>query len=567
MKETGVLNRLFQELRIIYNHSDADWLFREVKKLMASYGKDAVILEKRKKYQDSILLDEKDSILITYPDAIRKEGEKPLKTLLRFLEKRVKKSITGIHILPFFPSSSDGGYAVINYKEVDPRLGDWDDIQNISRDYRLMVDLVLNHASSKSAWFQNFLEGNKDYRDYFISYDKNLDMPKVFRPRETPLLTPFETAMGEKWLWTTFGADQIDLNFKTPEVLLRMIGIFLFYLSKGVEIIRLDAIGYVWKESGTSCVNLSKTHQIVRVFRSILEYVAPYALILTEANFPYKENVAYFGEGHEANMVYMFSLPPLVIDAFARKDTTYIREITNRTRQELLFFEFLASHDGVPLLSAKKLLRPEHFGNLLELTKKHNGYISYKTKNGIEEPYELNISYLDAIDDPNIGDDPDAVKRFVASQAIMLSLKGIPGIYLHSLLGSRNYYEGVEDSGEKRAINRQKLWEQDIDTMLANEDCLSHRVYYAMIKLIDASRKIRALHPYSTKQVLDSDRRLLVIRREFEGEAVRTIINVSEDPLTAMDYSGKKDLISHEMFNGSIEPYGVYCIESDPSAK
>ena len=446
MSSVKILKHIKNILTVIYSREKANEVFRDLKNLIDVHGRSDTIRKKRKKYNDRVLLNEKDAVLITYPDTIYQEGEKPLVTLLRFLKNHVKDAVTGVHLLPFFPSSSDGGYAVIDYKEVDPRFGTWKDIREIASAYRLMIDLVMNHVSSESGWFQGFLRGDKRYRDYFIWSDSEIEMPKVFRPRETPLFSKFETAVGKKYVWTTFSTDQIDLNFKNPEVLLKIIDILLFYLSQGVEIIRLDAIGYVWKEPHTSCVNLSKTHQIVKLLRRILEYVAPYALILTEANFPYKDNISYFGEGHEANMVYNFSLPPLVVDAFAREDVSYIREETKGYRHDLLFFDFLASHDGIGLSSGKEIFRKVDFENLLRITKAHGGLISYEVKDGIKVPYELNISYFDAINNPNQADDQLAVKRFIASQAIMLALKGVPGIYIHSLLGSRNYTRGVEDS-------------------------------------------------------------------------------------------------------------------------
>ena len=423
-----VLRHIKQILRVIYSKEHSESIFAELKNLMDDYKDDSLISAKRRNYEHLDLLSEKDAILVTYADTIYQEVEKPLVTLRRFLKGHVKDAFTGVHILPFFPSSSDGGYAVIDYKEVDPELGSWEDVKGIASDYRLMVDLVLNHVSSKSEWFLGFVRGNRRYRDHFIWSDKQPEMPEVFRPRETPLFTKFDTALGEKWVWTTFGADQIDLNYKNPEVLLRIVDVMLFYVSQGAEIIRLDAVGYIWKEPHTSCVNLSKTHQIVRLLRSVLEYAAPYALILTEANFPYKDNIAYFGERHEAQMVYRFSLPPLVIDAFSRKDTSYIKKITNRKRQDLLFFDFLASHDGIALPAAKEILSKEDFDGLLRLTKAHGGLISSRSTKSGKEPYELNISYFDAVNDPDAADIPLDVARFMSSQAIMLALKGVPGI-------------------------------------------------------------------------------------------------------------------------------------------
>ena len=558
MSPNKTLKQIKNILTLIYSREKANRIFGDLKNLMDVYGKSETIREKRKKYADRVSLDEKDAVLITYADTIYRKEEKPLFTLRHFLKQYVKDAVTAVHILPFFPSSSDGGYAVINYKQVDPRFGSWEEIRKIALEYRLMVDLVMNHVSSKSKWFQGFLRGDKRFRDYFIWSDTEIDMPKVFRPRESPLFTKFDTAIGEKYVWTTFSADQIDLNFKNPEVLLKIIDVLLFYLSQGIEIIRLDAVGYIWKEPHTSCVNLSKTHQIVKLLRRILEYIAPYVLIVTEANFPYKDNISYFGEGHEANMVYNFSLPPLVMDAFTRKDTSYIRKETNRHRQNLLFFDFLASHDGIGLSSAKEILKKTHFENLLRITKAHGGLISYEVKDGIKIPYELNISYFDAINNPNQASDPLAAKRFLASQAVILALKGVPGIYIHSMLGSRNYYRGVEDSGIKRMINRERLSQDAIDPILSDVHSLRSQVLASFLQLLNDRKQIRSFHPSGTREVLDIDNRLLVIERQFKGERVCVVINVSDDTVKLPEYSGNFDLITRTLFNGKVVPYGVY---------
>ncbi len=551
-----VLNQIKQLLQLIYEE-DSGLILMKLKSLMDVYRDDRSISEKRRKYEHLDLLSEEDAILMTYADTIFREGEKPLVTLRRFLNEKVGDAFTIIHILPFFPSSSDGGYAVIDYKEVDPELGDWKDVKDLASDYRLMVDLVLNHVSSRSEWFRGFLRGDRRYRDYFIWSDKKLEMPEVFRPREAPLFTKFHTVRGEKWVWTTFSADQIDLNYKNPEVLLMIVDVMLFYISQGAEIIRLDAVGYIWKEPHTSCVNLSKTHQIVRFLRGVLEYVAPYALILTEANFPYKDNIAYFGERHEAQMVYRFSLPPLVIDAFSRQDTSYIKKITNRKRQDLLFFDFLASHDGIALPAAKEILSQEDFDGLLKLTKTHGGIVSFKSTGNGHEPYELNITYFDAINDPGSYDISLMVKRFMASQAIMLTLKGVPGVYVLSLFGSRNNFEGVKESGIKRMINRKKYQAEELEASLTDPQSLGHLVFSNFLNMLDLRKRIPALHPSSKRRVLDSDRRLLVISRSFKGKSIHIVINVTENQLLLNEYKGRRDLVSGRFFNGKVEGYEV----------
>ncbi len=557
----NILRQIRQILRIIYSKDVADRIFGPLKNRMDVYTREEGIRFRTKKFGQRPIISEKDSILITYADTIYEENEKPLKTLHKFLTRYVKDTITGVHILPFFPSSSDGGFSVINYKEVDRRLGEWRDVRRISRDYHLMVDLVLNHVSSKSKWFQRFLAGDKRYRDYFIWYDSPVEMPEVFRPRETPLLTRFETAMGEKYVWTTFSADQIDLNYKNPEVLMRIIDVLLFYLSQGAVIVRLDAIGYVWKEPHTSCVNLSKTHQIVKLFRRILQYVAPYAMLLTEANFPYKDNVSYFGEGDEAHMVYQFSLPPLVLDAFVRRDTYHIQNLARRTREDLLFFDFLASHDGIGLPGARGILTEDQIKDLVDHTIKHGGFVSYMMVKGKKQPYELNITYFDAINDPKDPGDTLQVQRFMASQAIMLLLRGVPGIYIHSLLGSRNYREGVEKTGIKRMINRQKVRLEEVENSLRDNHSLRRQVLESYLRLLDSRKRIRSLHPGSKRRIVDLDKRLVSIERSYGREKILGIVNVSDEVIPLPEHELKFDLISRTLFDGQVEPYGVYALE------
>lgn len=260
-------------------------------------------------------------------------------------------------------------------------------------------------------------------------------------------------------------------------------------------------------------------------------------------------------------MVYNFSLPPLVVDAFARKDTSYIRKEANRHRQDLVFLDFLGSHDGIGLSSAKGILSKADFENLLRMTRAHGGLISYDIKAGRKVPYELNINYFDAINEPNRASDPLAVKRFIASQAIMLTLKGVPGIYIHSLLGSRNYYEGVKETGTNRMINREKIPQEAIEASLSDPHSLRHQVFASFLRLLEVRRQTPSFHPSGTREVLDVDRRLLVVVREFKGERVGVVINVSEDRVMLPDFKGKSDLISQSLFDGRADPYGVYFLK------
>jgi glycosidase len=486
-------------------------------------------------------LTEADAILITYGDQLTAPGRTPLSVLAEFLEAHLQGVVSGVHILPFFPYSSDDGFSVIDYTAVDPDLGNWDDVERIGRSFRLMFDAVINHISVQSDWFQAFLRDEPTYADYFIVVEPGTStewMSMVTRPRALPLLTPAETPSGEKLVWTTFSADQIDLNFANPEVLLDIIKVLLLYVEKGAEIIRLDAIAYLWKEIGTPCIHRPQTHRVVQLFRDVLDAVAPHVLLITETNVPHEENVSYFGDGtNEAQMVYQFSLAPLVLNAFHTGDAGHLLHWAaslEAPSETTTFFNFTASHDGVGVRPAEGILNADEIQQLVEKTQAHGGFVSFKTNpDGTQSPYELNISYFDALSDP-VGVEEEGlelqVSRFVASQAIMLSLAGVPGIYVHSLLGSRSWREGVEETGRYRTINREKLRWRDLAAALADPTSLRHRVFYQYVHLLRIRRSRRAFHPNGAQRVLfDNPALFTLLRTSPDGqEHILCVHNVSD---------------------------------------
>ncbi|HHT05612.1 MAG TPA: sugar phosphorylase [Hydrogenispora sp.] len=401
------------------------------------------------------VLSEKDVILIAYGDSIISEEDKPLKTLKRFLDKHCREEITNVHLLPIYPSTSDDGFSVANYRQIDEKLGDWDNIEELSKDYGLMLDAVVNHSSKSHHWFKACLEGVEAYRDYYIAADPNADYSQVTRPRTSPLLTKFQTVEGEKYYWTTFSEDQVDLNYANPQVLAEVMDVLLFYAAKGAKFIRLDAIGFIYKKLGTSCMHLKETHAIVKLMRLVLEEFFPGTYLITETNVPHAENISYFGDGDEAHLVYQFPLPPLVLFSLQKGDATKLTRWAQSLEATPLnkdntYFNFLASHDGVGVRPAEGILSQEEMAFLLQTVTENGGKISYKVNpDGSKSPYELNISYMDGITNPS-RDKEERYKRFMASQAIMLSLQGVPGIYYHSLLGSGNWYDDVTQLTEEK---------------------------------------------------------------------------------------------------------------------
>lgn len=512
------------------------------------------------------VLSEKDVILIAYGDSIISEEDKPLKTLKRFLDKHCREEITNVHLLPIYPSTSDDGFSVANYRQIDEKLGDWDNIEELSKDYGLMLDAVVNHSSKSHHWFKACLEGVEAYRDYYIAADPNADYSQVTRPRTSPLLTKFQTVEGEKYYWTTFSEDQVDLNYANPQVLAEVMDILLFYAAKGAKFIRLDAIGFIYKKLGTSCMHLKETHAIVKLMRLVLEEFFPGTYLITETNVPHAENISYFGDGDEAHLVYQFPLPPLVLFSLQKGDATKLTRWAQSLEATPLnkdntYFNFLASHDGVGVRPAEGILSQEEMAFLLQTVTENGGKISYKVNpDGSKSPYELNISYMDGITNPS-RDKEERYKRFMASQAIMLSLQGVPGIYYHSLLGSGNWYEGVASSGINRKINRQKLNLEELTAELQEQSSLRALVFSGYKKLLKVRGEHSAFSPYASQKVLASSPSLFMVERynENTGEKIIAVINLTGQTVKLDQPIKGKDLLSPAQggMNTEMKPYQI----------
>ncbi|MCK5914998.1 MAG: alpha-glucosidase C-terminal domain-containing protein, partial [Deltaproteobacteria bacterium] len=450
---------------------------------------------------------------ITYGDMIKGQGDTPLSTLHNFVNTYNLGAINTLHILPFFPYSSDRGFSVVNFKTVDRRLGSWVDILKMAANYDLMFDGVLNHCSSKSRMFKEFLRGNPLYKNFFISYESPDELTpeqrsKIFRPRTSDILTKFHTINGPRYVWTTFSADQIDINFRDPYALTALIEGLLFYVRKGADIIRLDAVTYIWAEPGTECVQLPETHEIVKLLRDVMDTIAPNVALITETNVPHEDNISYFGNGQdEAHMVYNFALPPLVLHTFYREDATAL----SRWSQELklasgnaTFFNMLDTHDGIGLMGVKGILPQPDIYFIIQQATAHGAHISYKMTEAMsEEPYEINSTWWSAINADNCDEDILLqVRRYVASRSIALVLQGIPAIYAHGTIGTPNDYELVKKSNHNRDINRGVIDSTSLarDFKDPNSKLSLLRRYAGKLYLTRTGR--RAFHPHGKQRVL-----------------------------------------------------------------
>ena len=479
---------------------------------------------------------EKDALLITYADSVV-SMDPPLETLRRTLLATCGRQFSFVHLLPFFPYSSDDGFSVTDYRAIRPDLGTWGEVHALSRDYRLVFDGVINHVSQHSQYVRGDLAGDPAYKDFALSLPKETDTRSVLRTRNLPLLHDYPSHDGTRYLWTTFSRDQVDLNWANPKVLLEMVDVMLFYASRGASMLRLDAIPYLWKRLGTSCAHLPETHELIKLIRDIYDAAAPGMLLLTETNVPHPENVSYFGQaGDEAQVIYNFSLAPLIVWSLLKGDAKALSQWASGVKfvsPRATYLNITATHDGIGMRPTEGLLSEEARKELCDMAKARGGDITGKRNaDGSISPYELNLSYFDAINDPR-ADEPQAlqVKRFLCSQAIPMSFIGMPGLYIHSLFGSRNDYGGVKQSGRARSINRAQLQERKLLGELADPGSLRNAVFQGILRMLKIRAEQPAFHPDAPQTVLDCGASVFALLRESPAQRIMAFHNISGKPV------------------------------------
>ena len=484
------------------------------------------------------LWSEKDIVAISYGDSIKRENELPLETLHYFLSNHLDNIASTIHILPFYPFSSDDGFSVINYSEVNQSLGDWKQINDIAKDFSVMADLVINHCSSRSLWFDNYRQRKHPGADYFIEEDPETDLTQIVRPRTSPLLRETETLDGTRHVWCTFSHDQVDLNFKNPNVLLEFIKIIKQYLDNGINLFRLDAVAFLWKQIDTPCINLIETHEIIRLLRLLIEHNNPKAIVITETNIPNKENLSYFGNANEAHLVYNFSLPPLIL-------YTMLSGKSDRLKQWLMsmppaqngtsYFNFIASHDGIGLRPVEGILTDKTVDKMAALMQKFGGDVSWRAMpDGGHRPYELNISLIDAMKGTFKGEDSYQQDRFICAHAIMLALEGMPAFYIHSLLATHNDHRKMELSSNKRAINRHNWDYDELTSLLESKETIHHKIFTKLKNIIHIRKSQRAFHPNATQFTLHFEQSLFAFWRQSQDrvQSIFCIYNITNKTQT-----------------------------------
>jgi len=424
--------------------------------------------------------------LLTYPDSLGGD----LRAIRDLLDGPLAGLFGGIHVLPPFPSSGDRGFAPITYDRIDPRFGDWDDIARLARNHEVLLDLMVNHISRQSPEFRDFERRGRaaPTADLFITLDKIWpdgsppadDVARIFlRKPHDPFSTITVEETGEREaIWTTFGfgdrVEQIDLDLRSPVTRELIARWFAFFASNGVRIVRLDAVGYVVKEPGTSCFMVEPA--IWEVLGWLRDTAARFGLaILPEVHDVYATHERLAAHGY---WTYDFVLPGLVLHAFEQGDA--VRLATHLERSPERQFTTLDCHDGIPVRpDLEGILSLPEMRQLTDAVLARGGNVNRilgGTDDGVDV-HQLNITYYSAL-----GEDDE---RYVAARAIQLFARGIPQVYYVGLLAGPNDHAAVASSGEGRAINRHDY------TLAEVEAALARPVVRRLLELL----RLRGSHP------------------------------------------------------------------------
>ncbi len=567
--QNKICEQIFNHLNIIYPKSNNTHLSNKIF---------SIFFEKKspKQYVIQNRWDESDVALITYLDTFYNNDEKNIQTLEQVLNTYLQDNVSIIHLLPFFPYSSDDGFAVIDYLKIKKGLATWSDIKKLSLKYKIMADLVINHCSSQSEWFQQFLNNQLPGKNYFLDYKDKFDTSKVVRPRSHDLLQIFKTKKSEKFVWCTFSRDQVDLNFKNKDVLIEFLKIIKFYLDQGISILRLDAVAFLWKKLGTNCINLNETHEVIKLFRLLLDASSQKTFLITETNLPNKENLDYFGNGNEAQLIYNFSLPPLILYSMLYGNSTILRKWLMSMPPPMegtTYFNFIASHDGIGIRPAEGLISEKNIKAILRRMKEFGGEVSYRKVENKNKPYEINIALIDALKGTIDNLDNFQIERFICAHAIMLSLEGVPAIYVHSFFGTENDYSGMQSTKQKRSINRKKYDLKDLKNKM-NKKTINSTVFKQLNSLISIRKKQPAFHPNATQFTLNLGEKIFALWRQCQNrkQSIFVLCNITSQKqpvdLNEINLIFNKnwiDLISNKKIESkkiSLKPYQTMWISN-----
>lgn len=438
--------------------------------------------------------------LITYPDSLGGD----LRALYSILEKHFSGLLSGVHILPFFPSSGDRGFAPLTYEEVDPQFGSWEDIERIAAKYEVMADMMVNHISRQSSYFQDFVERKDEsqWADLFIRYkyfwpggepsEEDLALIYTRKPRPPYYEVDFADGSSEK-VWCTFDYEQIDLNLKS-DTTRRLVRRFLQGLCRhGVKMVRLDAFAYTTKKPGTSCffVEPDVWENLKFAADSIAEQGA---VLLPEVHEHYRMQQRIADRGYP---VYDFALPMLVLQGIYDRSADNLKHWLSVCPRNQ--FTTLDTHDGIGVVDVKDLMTEEEMERTKENVYRKGANVKriYNTATYQNlDIYQINCTYYSAL-----GEDDDA---YILARAIQFFTPGIPQVYYVGLLAGRNDIELVEETKMGRNINRHPYTADEV------AEAVQRPVVQRLFRLMKFRNECRAFD--GSYEVLPSEDHVLRVR-------------------------------------------------------
>jgi amylosucrase len=514
--------------------------------------------------------------------------------------------VTYLHLMPLFavrPGNSDGGYAISNYRSVDPRLGTIDDLRVLADDLHeaginLVLDFVFNHTADDHYWAQQAQAGNREYQQFYYIF-KDRTLPDQY---ERTLREIFPTVRRgnftwhdgmQRWVWTTFNSFQWDLNYRNPAVFRAMLEELLFLANMGVDVMRLDAVAFIWKQMGTSCENLPQAHLLIQAYNALTHIVCPGMIFKSEAIVAPNDVLSYISP-HECQLSYNPTLMALLWESLATREVKLLtRSLAHRHKipEGTSWVNYLRCHDDIGWTfddSDAAALGINAYDHRQFLNKFYTGQFPGSFARGV--PFQYNpdtgdmrisgtmaslagLEHAFSLDDDQLKE--LAVRRILLLHGVTLSIGGIPLLYMGEEWGLLNDYDFVKDpakAGDTRWIHRPKMkWDylEELESPHGNGVSIQTRLFTSIQRLIRLRKEFPAFAGQEMKLLPSGNPHVLAYRRDWDSDLVLVFANFKETPETI---SGNilrtaglgrffKDAISGDMFGTSeeiqLEPYQV----------
>lgn len=526
-----------------------------------------------------------------------------------------------LHLMPVFDSpeeASDGGYAVSDYRNVDPRFGTLEDLKSLqkqllAKDMYLMIDIVVNHTSDQHQWAKKAKEGDKKYQDYYYTYsDRKIPdalehtMPEVF-PESAPGSFTYNKEM-DRWVMSVFHQYQWDLNFTNPKVFQEMLDNIFFYANLGIDVLRIDAPAFVWKEIGTSCQNLPKAHSLLQLFKAFVSIASPGMALLGEAIVAPKQIMEYFGKGifenQECDLAYNAAQMALQWDALATIDTRNMllnQPVISKKPYGTTWLNYVRCHDDIGLGFEDVYLQgigfdpfrhrtylKNYFGNILPDTPSSGALfgVNPKTNDARISGTLASLCGLEkAIESQDVAAQEVSIQKIILMQANAILLGGIPMLFYGDEVGYTNDYSYLTDpkkNYDNRWMHRPIVnWDKNAKAQVAGT--IEHRIYIQLQKLLSLRTQNTLFSDWNNTQWLEAhNRSVLGFKRHYNEEQVFCLFNYSPTQQNLTYYAFKEHVapktILKDLWSGLeirvggdwehliFEPYQFYILTTKKGA-